>query len=100
MIHVSPEELVRFVEKLEDKQLTTKAQRKEFTVGVVGDSLEYTPTSSGAPRKQPGKTLSRVCDEFSRTNSFKPGDYQSITFNASYALAVIAKYVQSRCSPT
>jgi hypothetical protein len=102
MVHVSLKELVDFVkeEKLESKPVTTQAQQKEFTVRVVGDGLEYTPASSGAPRRQPHKVLSRVCEEFSRTNSFKPADYQSITRNASYALAVIAEYVQSRRRPT
>jgi hypothetical protein len=98
MVHVSPEELVRFAKTLEGKPLTTEAQRKVFTVRIVDDGIEYTPESSGASRTQSRKVLSRICDEFSRTNSFKPGDYQRVTFNASYTLAVIAKYVQSHRS--
>lgn len=96
MQQVSANDIINFVRSIEGEELKTAAQNKTFTVRAVGDGIEYTPSSTGTPRAHPHRWLSRICDEFSRTNSFKPVDYQRITVNASYALAVIAKYLQSR----
>ena len=97
MQQVSANEIITFVRSIEgtgDQELKTAAQSKAFTVRAVGDGIEYTPSSTGKPRAHPHRWLSRICDEFSRTNSFKPVNYQRITVNASYALAVIARYLQ------
>lgn len=99
MHQVTANDIVSFVRSIEGQELKTAARNKAFTVRVVGNGIEYMPSSSSTPRAHPHKWLSRVCDEFSRTNSFKPGDYQRITVNASYALVIIAKYLEARNQP-
>jgi len=54
-------------------ELQTQQQKHAFTVRVAGDGLEYVPESE-KPRSRPREYLQRVCDEFSRTNSFRPVD--------------------------
>lgn len=95
MQQVSANDIIHFVRSIEGHELKTAAQNKAFTVRLTGDGVEYTPLSTGKPRGHQHKWLARVCDEFSRTNSFKPVDYQHLSVNASYALVVIAKYLQA-----
>src|SRR5258708_3016759 len=62
---------------------------------VAGDGLEYLPETD-KPRPHGRKCLNRDCEEFSRTNSYQPGDYAEITMNASYTLALIRAYFDSQ----
>ncbi len=96
MEQVSPRDLINFVRTIDGENLTTLARRETFTVHALDNSIQYTPTSTNRPRKHQYRWLARVCDEFSKTNSFKPADYKDLTVNASYALAVINAYLQSR----
>ena len=77
---------------LKGQNLRTLDQRKEFTLTVDGDLIVYT-NSKGNDRPHGGKYLQRVCDEFSNSNSLKNIKYRKLTNNASYTLAVIAKYL-------
>jgi hypothetical protein len=95
MIDVTPEELIEFVRTHDGMQLETQQQKRPFTVHVAGDSIEYMP-QTGKLRPHELKYLQRVCDEFSRINSFRPVDYNDITMNASYTLALIRAYLDSK----
>jgi hypothetical protein len=99
MIHVTPEELITFVRSHDGMQLETQQQKHPFTVHVAGDSIEYVP-QTGKPRPHELKYLQRVCEEFSRVNSFRPVDYNDITMNASYTLALIRAYLDSKHAPS
>lgn len=97
MRHVSPEELIEFVRSQNGLQLSTKRQLP-FRVQTAGDGLEYIPLVTGAPRVHELKWLRRVCAEFSKANSFRPGDYKRLTYNASYTLPLIRAYLDSAAS--
>lgn len=99
MIHVKPQELIEFVRSNDGMQLETQQQKHPFSVHVAGDSSEYVP-QTGKPRPHELEYLQRVCDEFSRINSFRPVDYNDITMNASYTLALIRAYLDSKHGPS
>ena len=90
---IDTDDLIRFARELEDKDVSTLAQGKPFRVQVTDKGLVYIPLSTGIPRRHDHKWLKRVCDEFSKTNSYKAGHYQHLSKNASYALAVIKRYL-------
>lgn len=96
MDRVTADELDKFAHTIEGEELTTAARRKVFTVRAVDGVTEYTPASSSIPRRANYDKLVLVCDEFSRTKSFKPSDYHHLTFHSSYTLALIERYLRSR----
>src|SRR5262245_15001486 len=93
MTHVGPEELIQFVRSRGEVQLQTLHKKRPFTVRAIEDGLEYLPQTK-KPRPHERKYLERVCEEFSRTNSFSPGDYVDITMNAAYTVALIRAYLE------
>ena len=95
MTNVTPDELIDFVRSRGDLHLDTLHKKHPFTARAAEDGLEYLPQTEN-PRSHPRKHLDAVCQEFSRSNSFHPGDYVEITMNASYTLAVIRAYLDSR----
>src|SRR5438132_521676 len=92
---VDVDSLIYFARALDGQTLHTSASNKPFTLRVTAGGLEYTPHSSGQSRPHGRKWLERVCLEFSRTNSFKAGDYHHLSVNASYALAIINQYLEN-----
>jgi hypothetical protein len=62
---------------------------------VLDAGLAVTPASSGNQRVIAPRVMEQVCSEFAQTRSLKPGDYQSITFDASYLLTVIDRYLRT-----
>ena len=95
MTDLTPEALIEFVRSNDGMRLETLQRKHPFTVHVAGDGIEYVP-QSGKPRPHRLKYLQRVCEEFSRVNSFRPVDYNDITMNASYTLALIKAYLDSK----
>jgi hypothetical protein len=89
---LTADSLLRFASGLEGERLTTMARGAAFTLRVLPVGIEITPESSGEARLVPREKVGRVCAEFQRLRSTKPGDYQAITFDASYLLAVIDLY--------
>lgn len=92
MSALTADDLLRFATTLEGEPLTTLERRARFTVHVVPAGLEITPASSGKTRLVSREIVQRVCDEFERSRSERPGHYQEITFDASYLLAIIDRY--------
>lgn len=86
---ISADSLIRFTKTLQGKPLATMACGKPFMVEVVTAGIEITPASSGTPRTVARNRIQLVCDEYNRSKSLKPGDYQAITLDASYLLALI-----------
>lgn len=95
MTQVAPNELVEFVRNQGgDMELVTLHQGRPFTARVVDDRLEFIPSSKKLRRDM--QSVIRICEEFSRCNSWHPGDYSDISKNASYALAVIDAYLKTK----
>jgi hypothetical protein len=93
VIQVTAKELIEFVRAKGSFQLSTDKQQKPFTVRLNGNDLEFVPHSTKKPRAHELKWIQRVCNRFSQTNSYRPGDYSDLTVNASYTVAVIKAYL-------
>jgi plasmid stabilization system protein ParE len=91
---LTAETLLRFTATLEGKRIQTLAQRAVFTVRVLPAGVEITPVSTRKPRLVAREVVDRVCEEYSRSHSMQPGHYQAITFDASYLLALISRYLE------
>lgn len=85
---ISFEDVLSVAKDLEGQDIPTLAGRSEFRAIVVGHSLIITPKKTGKPRSigEPTKTIER----FNETGSWKPSEYQDITFNSVYVLKLIA----------
>ncbi|MHB8878693.1 MAG: hypothetical protein ACYC8T_33760 [Myxococcaceae bacterium] len=89
---ITADELLRFATTLEGEQLVTLSRGAAFSLRVLPDGIEFTPLSSGKPRRILREMVQSVCEEYRRSGSIKPGDYLSVTFDASYLLALIARH--------
>jgi hypothetical protein len=85
-------ELLAFASSLEGERLPTLAGRASFTLRVVGAGIEFVPISTGKRRFVTREMIRRVLDEYASSRSLTAGHYQSITFDASYLLAIISRY--------
>src|SRR5439155_26327825 len=93
---LTADDLLRFGSTLEGERLTTLRYSKPFTLRVLPNGLEITPGSSGEPRLVFREMVQAVCDEYKRSRSTRPSDYQAITFDVSYLLALIDRYFRQR----
>jgi hypothetical protein len=95
VVKVTPNELVELVRSQGGlMELVTLHHGRPFTARVVDDKLVFIP-STKKPRRDM-QSVTRICEEFSRCNSWHPGDYSNISKNASYALAMIDAYLKSK----
>ena len=76
--------------KLDGSRLVTMARGRGFTVHASLDRIEYIPDSSGHPRPDSWERIALVIDRYNETRSKLPGDYQDLTYDASYVLALLA----------
>ena len=95
-LQVDANALIRFASSLKGRVAQTAGGRAEFRVEVTPDGLEYYPTSSGKRRFQEKEVLERILRHYAKTASMKPSDYQEITWNASYALGLLKRYLLHR----
>ncbi|MBP1152363.1 hypothetical protein JOD69_004226 [Methylocaldum sp. RMAD-M] len=79
---------VSYCKSLHGTVLHTGAQSKPFRVEVEGNTVFFVPQSSGKRRRANCEKTERVLAELSRSNVWSPGHYQSITYHASYIIAV------------
>jgi hypothetical protein len=86
---ISADRLIHFTKKVEGKRLTTLARTKGFTIALVPAGIEITPLSTSTPRTVPFSRIQSVCEEFNRSKSLRPGDYKTITVDASYLLTLV-----------
>ena len=96
MRHLDANNLLQYASHLKGQRLFTISREKPFTVRVTPDGLEITPGSTGEPRKVSAELVQRVCDEYSQSKSTSPGDYQRMTFDASYLIALIDGFQNQR----
>ena len=93
---VTADELLRYAATLQGERLTTAGGRAAFMVRVLPRGLEVTPESSGNPRVISPEMIQLVIDQDEQSRNLQPGQYQSLTFDASYLLGIIAHYLRGR----
>jgi hypothetical protein len=86
---VTYDELLGIARRAEGKTLRT-VTGKPFTVGVYLDSPYFTPGSTGLGRSDGRKAAERFVERYNQTGSLRPADYQDVTRNSSYLVALLA----------
>ncbi len=89
MAPVSLQQFRAAARSLDGHSLVTQARQQAFRLRVETWGLEFTPESSGEPRREAWKQVAGVLDRFNESGAWLPGRYQDITRNASYLLAVL-----------
>ena len=84
------DELLALVRRFEGRTLET-VTGKRFKVGVYRDCAFFTPESSGYGQSDGRAAAERFLDRYNDTGSLRPGDYASVTRNASYYVALLRK---------
>ncbi len=87
--------LIQFAKTLKGQPLETSAQRKQFSVEVVGNGLIFI-LASGNVRPSNKPYTERVLERFNATQSLKPGDYQDLSVNASNLLRLLEMMTSER----
>ena len=88
--------LMRFAASLKGRVVRTAGGRATFRVEATPAGLEYYPTSSGKRRFQEEAVVERILKHYAKTASMRPGDYREITWNASYTLGLVNRYLSDR----
>lgn len=78
-----------YCRSLDGVQLFTIARNKEFSVEIEKNSLFFVPKSSGERRKADERETQEVLEIFNKYHDWSQASYKSITFHASYILAVV-----------
>jgi hypothetical protein len=92
---ISIQELKGYAKSINGTTLETRAQHKRFHFMVDDKGFHYIPESTNKPRIQPNKFVDRVLQRFNGKRSLSPRDYQDLSKNSSYLLAIIEKYLNS-----
>ncbi len=87
--------MIDLARSLKGETLETISGRT-FTVGVYLDCPFFTPQSTGLGRSDGKLAAERFLDRFNRIGSYRPRDYQDLTRNASYFVALVAAAKESR----
>jgi hypothetical protein len=82
------EELLELARRCEGRTLET-VTGKAFTVGIYRDCPFFTPASSGYGQSDGRKAAERFLQRYNDTGSLRPGDYATVTRNASYLVALV-----------
>jgi len=85
----SADALLMFCKSVQGEPLTTMVRKTKFRVEVVDNFLEITPVSSGGVRRENKTNIGALLARFDKTRSFQMSDYQDVSFNASYVLALV-----------
>lgn len=85
----SADALFGFCRSLRGETLRTMVRKTQFRVEIVENFLEITPASSGGRRRESKSSISSLLARFDKTRSFQMSDYQDVSFNASYVLALV-----------
>src|SRR5262245_31627011 len=99
MERISFDELRSFATRLDGQTLVTRFRGLKFHFHVTQDGFEYTPESTGKRRRQEFRYAERVLTRYNETRSLHPVDYNDISINASYFLAVLGSYLDSLVAP-
>ncbi|GEM_PF-6822065 len=94
----SVDDLFAFCRSLPTATWTTSVRRNLFTVEVDGNALAITPSSSRAARREARESVKVVLERLARTGSYRMSDYQDVSFNASYLLALVQAWQRQQSS--
>lgn len=94
-IPVTLEELTQFAHSISGSTLETRVRHCKFLFFVDDQGFHYTPESTGKARIQEEQYIERVLERFNSTGSLNPSDYQDITLNPSYIVAVIERFIMA-----
>jgi hypothetical protein len=95
----SADDLFGFCKTLRGETVRTMVRKTHFRIEVVESFLEITPASSGGARRESKATISGLLARFDKTRSFRMSDYQDLSFNASYILALVKAWQSQPHSP-
>jgi hypothetical protein len=83
------ERLLELARLAEGETLHTVTGRP-FTVGIARSSeLFFTPASSGWGQSEGRKAHERFVERFNELGSMRPGDYASVSRNATYLIGLL-----------
>jgi hypothetical protein len=82
------EELLELARRYQGRTLET-VTGKAFTVGIYRDCPFFTPASSGYGQSDGRRAAERFLQRYNETGSLRPGDYATVTRNASYLVALV-----------
>jgi hypothetical protein len=85
---VTYQELLELAHAAEGQELET-VTGKVFRVGVYRDCPFFTPDSSGYGQSDGRKAAEAFLARYNDTGSLRPGDYSTITRNASYFVGLL-----------
>ena len=87
---MSYEELLLAAKAVHDEVLETATGRR-FRVGVYMDCPFFIPESTGQGRADGRRAAERFLEHYNATGSLRAADYQGLTFNASYLIALVIR---------
>ncbi len=82
-------QLLRLCREAEGRVLHT-VRGRPFTVGIYLDCPYFVPASSGLGRSDGKKAAERFLERWNQIHSWRSCDYQDVTRNASYFLALLS----------
>lgn len=87
-------DFLNYCSSLKGETLHIEARSKPFSVEVEGDALWFIPLSSGKRRRANPERTELVLSQLNKTGDYSPCCYQSLSFHASYILAVANTYAK------
>lgn len=82
------QELLSLARACEGEILKTSTG-KEFRVGIYVDCPFFIPLSTGQGRSSGRKAVEGFLERFNQTGSLRQGDYNDLTRDASYLVALV-----------
>ena len=90
---INIDSFVEFCKSLEGSKLKTVGGQAWFTLSCAQhNKLCYTPESSGKLREHTRRRIKMVLARYDKTKSLKTTDYEDISVNQPYILALIRLY--------
>ena len=93
------DELLAIAREFEGRTLETITGTR-FKVGVYRDCAFFTPESTGRGQTDGRAAHERFVTRYNQIGSPRPGDYSTVTRNASYLVALIAAADQAAARRT
>src|SRR5437763_1640496 len=89
---VTYDELLAIARSCEGQVIET-ITGKEFRVGIYLDCPFFIPLSTGLGRSDGRRAAERFVKRYNELHSLRPRDYQDVTRNSSYLVAMLAHHL-------
>jgi hypothetical protein len=93
--NITRQELTECAKSITGTTLETGARHNKFLFYVVDEGFHYIPESTMKPRIQENRYIDRVIERYNERGTLSPRDYNDLTVNTSYLLAVIQQYINA-----